>query len=126
MSKDNNVFDLRKFQSKARPPEEAKPKRAAPKRSRTDETFARIPYHRVTQAYGKLSAAALHVVIELDHQHFQTHENPVRLSNQTALAAMGMHRSTKGKALRELRDVGLISFTQVGQGAFMVTLSWYP
>jgi hypothetical protein len=124
----DNVFDWATRVSKRKPAGEAKPKKpAAPKRPRTDETFARIPYRRVILAYGKLSAAALFVLIELDHQHFKARgENPVRLSNQTDLAAAGMPRNTKARALRELQAAGFIKFTQAGHEAFMITLTWHP
>jgi hypothetical protein len=35
--------------------------------------------------------------------------NPLKLTNQTNLAAAGMRRNTKVKALRELQEIGLIT-----------------
>jgi hypothetical protein len=122
-----NVVDLTPRLSKRRGATGKPKKPRTPKRPRTNETFVRLPYHRITQAYGKLSAAALHVMIELDHQHFKGFgKNPVTLTNQTELATMGMHRYTKARALRQLRDAGLVSYTQTGQQAYIVTLTWHP
>ena len=125
-----NVFSLDRFQS-TRPHSEGdktKNKEVAPrKRPPADETFVRLPYHRVIQLYGRLSAAALFVLIELDHQHFKGRgQNPLKLTNQTDLAAAGMPRNTKARALRELQEVGLIILQKEGKEAFSVTLSWHP
>jgi hypothetical protein len=122
----DDVFSLEKFRSKL--PPDAKPNKAVPrKRPLSDETFVRIPYRRVTQLYGRVSVAALFVLIELDHQHFKGRgQNPLKLTNQTDLAAAGMPRNTKARALRELQDVGLITLQKEGKGAFVVALSWHP
>jgi hypothetical protein len=129
MSKDN-VFSLDRFRSTRPHPEDddTKAKEVAPrKRPLADETFVRLPYRRVTQLYGRLSGAALFVLIELDHQHFKGRgQNPLKLTNQTDLAAAGMPRNTKARALRELQDVGLITLQKKGKEAFLVTLSWHP
>jgi hypothetical protein len=122
----DNVFSLEKFRSKL--PPDAKPSKAVPrKRPLSDETFVRIPYRRVTELYGPLSAASYAVLIELDHQHFKARgKNPLKLTNQTDLAAAGMPRNTKARALRELQDVGRITLQKEWKGAFVVTLSWHP
>jgi hypothetical protein len=122
----DNLFSLEKFRSKL--PPDAKPSKAVPrKRPLSDETFVRIPYRRVTELYGRLSAASYAVLIELDHQHFKARgKNPLKLTNQTDLAAAGMPRNTKARALRELQAVGLITLQKEGKGAFVVTLSWHP
>jgi hypothetical protein len=127
------VINWDRFKSKRTAEERAaakpKPKKTEkPKRAPAAEPFVRLPYARFMQAYGKLSAAAFVVAIELDHLHFtsfEAHKNPVTLTNKD-LKAVGMHRNTKAKALRQLRDAGLISFTQDGQGSYVVTLTWYP
>jgi hypothetical protein len=125
-----NVFSLDRFRSTRPHPEgdDTKAKKVAlRKRPLADETFVRLPYRRVTQLYGRLSAAALFVLIELDHQHFKGRgKNPLKLTNQTDLAAAGMPRNTKARALRELQDVGLITLQTKGKEAFLVTLSWHP
>jgi hypothetical protein len=76
----DNVFSLEKFRSKL--PPDAKPSKAVPrKRPLSDETFVRIPYRRVTELYGRLSAASYAVLIELDHQHFKARgKNPLKLT----------------------------------------------
>jgi hypothetical protein len=135
VSKDN-VFSLDRFRTKggseqageaakeaATPEVKATPRR----RPRAETTFVRLPYQQITQLYGRLSAAAFHVMVELDHQHFKNRgKNPLKLTNQTDLAAAGMRRNTKVKALRELQDAGLITLQKEGKGAFVVTMSWHP
>jgi hypothetical protein len=97
------------------------------KRPKTDGTFVLLPYKPITQAYGKLTAAGYAVMIELARQHFKGFgKNPVTLSNQTGLGAMGMHRGTKVKALRQLQAVGLVRYSREGQEAYRVTLLWHP
>jgi hypothetical protein len=95
----DNVFSLEKFRSKL--PPDAKPSKAVPrKRPLSDETFVRIPYRRVTELYGRLSAASYAVLIELDHQHFKARgKNPLKLTNQTDLAAAGMPRNTINQSI---------------------------
>jgi hypothetical protein len=126
----NNVFSLDRFQSTRPHPraDKAKANKVAPrKRPFADETFVRLPYRRVIQLYRRLSVAALFVLIELDHQHFKGGgQNPLKLTNQTDLAAAGMPRNTKARALRELQNVGLITLHKEGKEAFLVTLLWYP
>ena len=136
MSKDN-VFSLDRFRTKGwseQAVEAAKEagtpevKKVTPRRRpRAETTFVRLPYQQITQLYGRLSAAAFHVMVELDHQHFKNGgKNPLKLTNQTHLAAAGMRRNTKVKALRELQDAGLITLQKQGKGAFVVTISWHP
>jgi DNA polymerase family A len=113
VSKDN-VFSLNRFRTKGwseqtveAAKEVATPevKKATPRRRpRAETTFVRLPYQPITQLYGRLSAAAFHVMVELDHQHFKN----------------------RVKALRELQDAGLITLQKEGKGAFVVTISWHP
>jgi hypothetical protein len=136
VSKDN-VFSLDRFRTKGwseqaveAAKETATPevKKATPRRRPLAETtFVRLPYQQITQLYGRLSVAAFHVMVELDHQHFKNRgKNPLKLTNQTNLATAGMRRNTKVKALRELQDAGLITLQKEGKGAFVVTISWHP
>jgi DNA-binding transcriptional ArsR family regulator len=123
------MSSLEIFRAHPRPEDDkAKVNKAAPRRRPlAGEAFVRLPYRRVIQLYGRLSAAALFVLIELDHQHFKGRgQNPLKLTNQTDLSAAGMPRCTKARALRELRDVGLITLQKEGREAFVVTLSWHP
>jgi hypothetical protein len=120
---ESNVLKL--FASKVQPDMWPKTKKQTkPRRAPATEPFVRLPYARFMQTYGKLSAAALYVAIELDHLHFG-HVNPVTLTNKD-LKPIGMHRNTKAKALRQLRNVGLISYTQDGHGSYCVTMTWHP
>jgi hypothetical protein len=127
-----HVLDLTRFKAKKLMTAQSESKKPAKvKRPRAEEPFIRLPYHRFIETYAKrrLSASALYVAIELDHLHFiafGAHKNPVTLSNVTELGKLGMPRNTKARALRELRDAGLISFAQKGHEAFVVTLSWHP
>ena len=71
------------------------------------ETFARIPHERGLKLYGRIGAAAWAVLIELDRQILKPRKNPIHLTNQN-LEAVGMSRSTKKKALRQLQNAGVI------------------
>jgi hypothetical protein len=96
------------------------------KRARTKEPFVRIPYERTLQLYGRIGAAALFVLFEIDHLIFKARgQNPVRLTNKN-LRAIGMPRKTKARALRQLQDAGVITIEQQGHEAVIVTLLWYP
>jgi DNA-binding transcriptional ArsR family regulator len=93
-------------------------------RPRTKEYFARIPHKRGLALYG-ISGAAWAVLIELDQQIFITHKNPVRLANKN-LGAVGMSRSTKQRALRQLQEAGIVTIEQEGHGAAIVMHHWFP
>jgi hypothetical protein len=68
------------------------------KRAQTKETFVRIPYARILRLYGRIGAAALFVLFEIDHLIFKARgQNPVRLTNKN-LRAIGMPRNTKARA----------------------------
>jgi hypothetical protein len=96
------------------------------RRAPTKETFVRIPYERVLQLYGRVGAAALFVLFEIDHLIFKARgQNPVRLTNKN-LRTIGMPRNTKARALRQLQDAGVIRIERRGKEAVLVTLSWYP
>jgi hypothetical protein len=96
------------------------------KRVRIEETFARIPHKRGIALHGRISASAWIVLLELDRLIFESYGcNPVRLTNQ-ALEAVGMSRSTKLKALRQLEEVGVVTVVQDGHEASIVTHLWHP
>jgi hypothetical protein len=96
------------------------------RRARTTETFARIPHQRGLQLYGHIGGAAWVVLIELDRLIFKAGgRNPIRLTNQN-LQAIGMSRSTKVKALRQLQNAGVITIKLQGREAVIVTHLWYP
>jgi DNA-binding transcriptional ArsR family regulator len=96
------------------------------KRARTKETFARIPHESGMKLYGRIDGAAWIILLELDRLIYKSYgQNPVRLTNQN-LAAVGMPRNTKSKALRQLEDAGVITVVQDGQAAALVTHLWHP
>jgi hypothetical protein len=96
------------------------------RRARTTETFARIPHQRGLQLYRHIGGAAWVVLIELDRLIFKAGgRNPIRLTNQN-LQAIGMPRSTKAKALRQLQDAGVITVQLQGREAVLVTHLWHP
>ena len=102
------------------------PLRGRRKRAPNGETFAKIPHERALKLYGYVSAAALIILFELDRLIFKSFgQNPVRLSNHK-LAAIGMVRSTKLKALRQLQGAGVITVVRDGHEAPLVTHHWYP
>jgi hypothetical protein len=95
-------------------------------RTGADEVFVQLPYRLLSEAYGKLTAAAYAVLIELEHQSFINFgKNRVKLTNCTPLGDRGMHRNTKAKALRQLQAAGFITYVQEGKEAFSVTLLWH-
>ena len=95
------------------------------RRVRTKETFARIPHERGLKLCGRIGAAAWVVLIELDRQIFKNHKNPIHLPNKN-LEAVGMSRSTKKRALRQLQDAGVVIVEQQGHEATLVTHLWHP
>jgi hypothetical protein len=96
------------------------------KRAPARATFAKIPHIRAIQLYGKIDGAAWIVLFELDRLIFKAFgRNPVRLTNQ-AFEAIGMVRSTKLKALRQLEDAGVITVVRDGFKAPLVAHLWHP
>jgi hypothetical protein len=85
--------------------------------------FVQLPYKQILTAAGKLKTPVLVVLIELEHQRFKTHENPVALTN-AVLRSAGLTRWTKNQALRRLERAGLITVLWRGQKAPLVTLLW--
>ena len=85
--------------------------------------FVQLPYELTLQAAGKLQNAQLAVLVELAHLRFKTHENPVPLTN-TALRAAGIRRDVKLRALRQLREVGLVEVSWRGKKSPLVTILW--
>jgi hypothetical protein len=76
--------------------------------------------------YGRIDGAAWIILLELDRLIFKSFgQNPVRLTNQN-LAAVGMPRNTKSKALRQLQDANVITVVRDGQAAALVTHLWHP
>ena len=90
------------------------------------ETFARLPHDKTMKLYGKVGVAAMIILIHLDLLIFKSFgRNPVRLSNDK-LATLGMSRSTKMRALRQLEAAGVIEAVQQGCESPLVTHLWHP
>jgi hypothetical protein len=49
----------------------------------TPAEFVKLPYEQTLAAAGRIRNAQLAVLVELAHQRFKTHENPVSLDNKT-------------------------------------------
>jgi hypothetical protein len=95
-----------------------------PTRSRASGVeFVKLPYAQVLAAAGQARNTQLAVLVELAHQRFKTHENPVPLDNK-ALEAIGIKRWAKYDALGELEVVGLISVEWRYKKSPLVTLLW--
>jgi hypothetical protein len=105
------------------PPPSQKVRR--PRTSTGAPTWARIPHERALQLHGRIDGAAWIVLIELDRLIFKTGQNPVRLPNKN-LREVGMSRTGKAKALRQLQSAGVVTYKQDGNEAPLVTHSWYP
>ena len=91
------------------------------KRARTQ--FVMLPYNQALVVAGRLKNAQLAVLVELTHQVFKTHNNPVPLTN-AALRSAGLSRWSKNRALRELEKVGLVTVRWRGKKCPLVTLLW--
>jgi hypothetical protein len=74
-------------------------------------------------ATGKLSRAQVLVLIELCHVHFRKRINPVPLTNKN-LARMGVNRHAKMRALKALKDKGIVRFECNGKRGVEVLLVW--
>jgi hypothetical protein len=95
------------------------------KRSRSGETFARIPHDRGRRLYKKIDAAAWAILIELDWLILISKgKNPIRLTNER-LYDIGMSRNAKFKALRQLESAGVIKVERQEREAVLVTHLWF-
>jgi hypothetical protein len=95
------------------------------KRSRSGETFARIPHDRGRRLYKKIDAAAWAILIELDWLILISKgKNPIRLTNER-LYDIGMSRNAKLKALRQLESAGVIKVERQEREAVLVTHLWF-
>jgi hypothetical protein len=95
------------------------------RRTRTKETFARIPHERARLlARHKIDGSAWALLIELDCLIFNARgRNPVRLTNQN----LKIHPDTKRRALTQLQKAGIISVAPQEPGrAPLVTHHWFP
>jgi hypothetical protein len=121
----NNPFDSDEF--RLTPEQIAKltpqQKKQVKRRSRSSVEFVRLPYEQTLAAAGQAKNALLAVLVELDHQRFVTHENPVSLASK-ALETVGIKRWAKHSALFELEATGLISVVWQNGKSPLVTLLW--
>ena len=102
-----------------------KQKKAGNRRARSDETFARIFHDRVRQLCGHVSATALFILFELDWLILTSKgQNPVMLTNQR-LYNMGISRSAKSNALRQLEKAKVIKVERQERKAVLVTHLWF-
>jgi hypothetical protein len=100
-------------------PLQKKPARARP----VGVEFVKLPYEQTLAAAGQARNAQLAVLVELAHQRFKTHENPVSLASK-ALKAVGIERWAKSDALIGLEAMGLISVEWRCGKSPLVTLLW--
>jgi hypothetical protein len=98
------------------------------RRTRTTETFARIPHDKALALYKyHLGPAAWMVMIELDRLILKRRgQNPVRFAS-SRLRAIGIKRSLRAQALSQLTAAGVVRVLHRGPGfAPLVTHLWYP
>jgi hypothetical protein len=98
------------------------------RRSRSVETFARIPHDKGLALYRhKLSGAAWVLLIELDRLILKRRgQNPVKLVS-SRLRAIGLKDQSRTRGLRQLVKAGVILIERRGCGlAPWVTHLWYP
>lgn len=107
----------------------AKLKKAGNRRTRSDETFARIFHDRALQLYKHIGGAPWIILSELDRLILVSKgRNPVPFGHER-LFAIGMARSTINRALRQLQKAKIIHVERWGRHAKDVTLVthfWYP
>jgi hypothetical protein len=95
------------------------------KRTRTTETFARIPHERAF-ALPRLPHAGWIILIELDRLILKGRgRNPVRLTNHR-LRELGIDRRNKRRYLRQLETAGIVRVLTEARKWTMVTLLWFP
>jgi hypothetical protein len=111
------ITELTPLQKKPSTP--SKPPRPRASRAR----FVILPYEQTLKAAGQLDDAPLAVLVELAHQRFKTHRNPVPLPNK-ALRAAGISRWAKIRALQKLEGLGLVAVTWRGTRCPLVTILW--
>jgi hypothetical protein len=98
------------------------------RRTRTAETFARIPHDRALALYRhRLTPAAWAVLIELDRLILKRRgQNPVRFAS-ARLRAAGIKENVRALALQQLVAAGAVRVLHRGPGlAPLVTHLWYP
>jgi hypothetical protein len=102
-----------------------KQKKAGNKRTRSNETFARIPHERGLGLYKKVDGAAWIVLVELDRLILTSKgQNPITLTNER-LYNLGMSRNAKHKALRQLENAGVIKVERQEREGVLVTHLWF-
>jgi hypothetical protein len=96
------------------------------RREKIDELFARIPYDRALDLYGKIDAAAWIVLIELDRQVLKGRGlNPVVLGNDN-LRKIGMTAKAQRHALQQLAAADVIKLQLRHSKPPLVLHTWYP
>jgi hypothetical protein len=127
LDRKKSVFDdldaLRQDAVQSKPRPAGRGNRRAP----SAEPFARIPYDRGLRLYGKISATAWVVLIELDRLILLSKgQNPVPFEHERLYAA-GMQRNTICQALQQLETAKVVQ-VKWGNGGntTLVTHLWYP
>lgn len=108
--------------SQKKPTSESK-RKARPQSAPSRTKFVMLPYEQVLVTAGRLRCAPLAVLVELAHQVFKTHRNPVALPN-AALRDAGITRQAKTRALRELEKGGMVVVAWRGRRCPLVTVLW--
>jgi hypothetical protein len=86
--------------------------------------FVMLPYAQTMAAAGKMKNATLAVMVELAYQVFKNHESEVPLSN-SMLRTLGISRSAKLRALRQLEAAGMVKISGKGRRKTpRVTVLW--
>jgi hypothetical protein len=99
------------------------------RRSKLQETFARIPHDRAQAlAHRRICAAAWVILIELDRLILKERgRNPVRLTNYR-LKPAGIARDAKARALHQLEAAGAVRVLSRGKDGRspLVLHRWFP
>jgi hypothetical protein len=98
-------------------------KQSKPRPRASSVEFVMLPYEQTLAAAARARNTQLAVLVELTHQRFKTHENPISFDNKV-LVAVGINRWAKYDALVGLEAAGLISVEwRLGRSP-LVTLLW--
>jgi hypothetical protein len=96
----------------------------SPKRKRV-KSWAKMSHRQGITLAKQVRSPAFAVLFVLDQLAFETHSNPVRLSNE-AMKRFGFSRVIKRRGLAHLLEAKMISVEPDGKRALKVTLKWRP
>jgi hypothetical protein len=119
MAADQDSFDLDAL--RIDPADPAWRQAPTSRKKRWKRQFIKLPWAWVDQLGPMNSAAAWRIATHLLYEHWRTSGKPITLSNVT-LAAIGVARGSKWRALKALEQAGLIRIGRRPRKSPIVTL----